>query len=780
MTIARRSEPSWLFVFGLCALSVLSAVIASTGECAEAEFPNWIVSFDTDLNASPSATNPYSASNLVQVVEVQGATGRAAYFAGTLSEAGHASPTPVEQQALIFSGENLPSRAGWIEFRLRLIERDHSRPHKRRWIVALPPVVGELHFGTMEVGLGLGLVQEENGDLVLALHRFKNGRLLPDYRLKGMQVGMAAPDATPIRFAASTTDAIRSWRRIRIGWDQAAAKVFLGVDDDLRSAAVDFPETPFRALLFGTPPRILNVDDDTGFSGYLDEIVVSGSTPNPSAEPPSQHGRAIATPNKRSTSAVEVGARRHLDMILEAQRKGGWGPLVALPSGLHFLSAPALLPYGDRFYFGKGRASSVVVAIILLRSYEVLGDPRYLEAARSIGDRLLELQNEFGTWPGQALLANEGSSVRQNSKYAILNDRIQTMPVLLLWRLHAMTGDERFASAAARGVEFLKQAQNSTGSWPNRVVLASGRRESMSGLEGAGETNDFGTSDAMNIMLVMYRRTGDVEYLARFLGGANWLARVFQDGRAKGWAQQYDAKDCPIEARHHEPAAVAFREMDDVPRTLLEAYLLTGSKRYREVLKRWANYVRSVEDAEGWFPYYDIDTGKPIRHVGGRRVAADPRERRDYGVTKVLKRVDQAFKSDGRLAVFPRDPIENSKRLHRRAVVALESMDSRFGTWLSTSGPQGPVMRPASRRLLIMLQALSDWREASYAQDSRWVWRDEDWNDEFGHVMPSAVRFSRLGPEYPAAAKLAEQMFNAGTATGRSACSSENRDVVDD
>jgi hypothetical protein len=770
----RYSGFRWLFVFSLLASSEFLLLATPVACRAQSETPVFTATFDSDLNASPGAPNRFSASNLVEVVEFAGAKGRAAHFVGSTVESGHPAPSPIEHHALIFSGVNLPSRAGWIDFRLRTDGLPPREQHRRRWIVALPPVVGELYFNAAEVGLGIGLLQDEQGDLVLALHRFVNARLTADYRSKKMRTGMAAPDAIAIRFSAEESDATQSWRRIRIGWDQTAGKVFLGVDDELRSAEVDFPETRFRALILGSPPRILNVQDDVGFSGYLDELIVSApsaSPPESATKPSTSREHAPTDPEAQWAKKVELGVRRHLDLILETQRAGGWSPNVALPSGLHFLSAPAVLPHGDRLYFGMGRASSVVVAMILLRGYEVLGDPRYLKAARSIGDRLLELQNETGTWPGQALLSDSGASVRQNAKYAILKDRTQTMPILLLWQLYDVTGDERYEVAASRGVDFLQTAQNPSGSWPNRVVIASGRRESMSGLEGAGEINDFATSDAMNINLVMYRRTSDVEYLDRYLRGADWLARVFQDGPAKGWAKQYDANDCPITARHHEPVGVAFREMDDVPRTMLEAYLLTGSPRYREILKRWAVYVRSVKDEKGWYPYYDIDTGKPIKRVGGQRVPADPRERRDYGVTRVLARVDRALRSNGEHRKSRPEPAKESERLRRRAVKEVDAMSPRFGSWVSTIGPQGPVMNPNNPRVLVMLHALADAGVGSSSREWDKAWRDEDWRDEFGRVMPSDVLHRRLDARALSAVASVMRKSSAIVTTESASCS---------
>jgi hypothetical protein len=292
----------------------------------------------------------------------------------------------------------------------------------------------------------------------------------------------------------------------------------------------------------------------------------------------------------------------------------------------------------------------------------------------------------------------------------------------------------------------------------------------MSGLEGAGEINDYATSDAMNIMLVMYRRTHDVDYLARYLRGADWLVRVFQDGPAKGWAKQYDANDCPITARHHEPVGVAFREMDDVPRTMLEAYLLTGSSRYREVLNRWAAYVRSVKDEKGWYPYYDIDTGKPIKRVGGRRVPADPRERRDYGVTRVLARVDRTLQSNAERPETRRDPAKISERLRRKSVKEVDAMNPRVGSWVSTIGPQGPVMNPNNPRVLIMLHALADAGIGPSSRDWKQTWRDEDWRDEFGRVMPSDIRHSRLDASALSAAMSAVRRSSATATTETTSC----------
>src|SRR5690606_5277113 len=106
---------------------------------------------------------------------------------------------------------------------------------------------------------------------------------------------------------------------------------------------------------------------------------------------------------------------------------------------------------------------------------------------------------------------------------------------------------------------FLIQAQNPNGSWSHHYNTIKKSGESSIGALGAGEFNDYSTTGPMAAMILAYRLTGEQRFLDSYLKAANWIHSAFIDksttGGAVGWAQQYDANNKPIQARHFEPVA---------------------------------------------------------------------------------------------------------------------------------------------------------------------------------------------------------------------------------
>jgi hypothetical protein len=139
-------------------------------------------------------------------------------------------------------------------------------------------------------------------------------------------------------------------------------------------------------------------------------------------------------------------------------------------------------------------------------------------------------------------------------------------------------------------------------------------------------------------------------------------------------------------------------------------------------------------------------------------------------VTRVLARVDRALQSnDGHREPRP-DPAKISARLCRKAVKELGAMDVLYGTWVSTVGPQGPVMGPNSPRVLVMLHALANAGVGSSSRDWNEAWRDEDWRDEFGRMMPSVLLHKRLDEGVVSAARSAINESDVVGSLGSTLC----------
>jgi hypothetical protein len=733
---------------------MLILLVVPTADTARA-VSTFEVRFDEGLHAESGAASPFSASNGVEIIDAPGARGRAARFGSGGAPLPAKLPAPASWSGMIFGGADLPISKGSVSLRIRPATDAGWQKGRREWLLCLPPLVGERGFQSNEKGTSLSLVIDGKGQLVLAIHDFRDGRLTADYRRRKMHVGISPPDAEPISIPLPVISD-SGWLDVILAWDMEADRLWLAVGDRVEEASRPLVASERRALLVGVPPRINDVEEEFSFAGLIDEIIVRdepdtaimGEREGPGAM--ARHRSAASgAPAKRDSSwtmKVERAARRHLEALLAARGPAGWAPVIAWPSNLRFLSAKTVLPYSDRLFLASTRSSSVRVAIDLLSAFDVLGDSRYLAAARSVADLELRLQGDTGAWPAQALIGPGEQIRRYNPREAPFKDGVQSMPITLLWHMYDLTGETKYWDAAKRGLDFIAWAQNENGSWPNRVNLVSRKRESMSSVEGAGELNDFATSGSMNLMLLRYRLTGEVEYLARYLRGADWIADAFLEGGARGWAKSYDADNRPIPGRHHEPAAIALQEMDDVPRTLLEAYELTADERYRVVLKRWSQWMRSKRLDSGWYPFYDVKTGQPVRYRDRKRVSLRPSDVADHGMTKVLSDIRVALERP-RAVTDAEDSFRARLVLARGdAVRAVESMDARSGTWLSVRGPQGPAFSPATNRLHALLHALVLTRESTRAKpDERPDLTERgDWDDYFGRIMPAAQRFAPL------------------------------------
>ena len=214
----------------------------------------------------------------------------------------------------------------------------------------------------------------------------------------------------------------------------------------------------------------------------------------------------------------------------------------------------------------------------------------------------------------------------------LIQDHCQTGPLFFLAYMYRVTGDLRYLQAAQKNADFLIRAQNANGSWSHHYNLAQRQGVSTTGVVGGGEVNDYGMSDPVKALLAIARLTGHTKYREAALRGADWLVTAFiSNGKVVGWAGQYNYKNQPIEARHHEPAAVTQLGTRWAAVGLLAAYQETKNEKYLVPLRKALDWAVAQHKHDGLWAYYDIVTGRPIsmwrRHI---YFLDDPKQVQEY------------------------------------------------------------------------------------------------------------------------------------------------------
>ncbi len=259
------------------------------------------------------------------------------------------------------------------------------------------------------------------------------------------------------------------------------------------------------------------------------------------------------------------------------------------------------------------------------RAYEMLGEPRYLEAGLKTCDFFLRIQQPQGHIPYRAVIHQPDGRItvgyrNRGSKQVRLQDGVQYRPFALLLYAHRLTGERRYMLAAQRIADRVLAIQDPQfGYCPDQYdpehtdrtqVLKAG---SPGGIAVGGSYNDYATTDAMRMAVMMYHATGDRKYLERSARIGRWiLATQIGEDPVHGWCQQYGPNNEPTRARHHELEVIqpyVFNRF--VGPMLAWFYGMTGRQAYRAMFKETYQWMRSVEKDGGWASHY-LPDGTPV------------------------------------------------------------------------------------------------------------------------------------------------------------------------
>jgi Pectic acid lyase len=741
------------------------------------------VDFNKSIHAAPQAKNPYAAAAWIELTN------------GTVAFAGHGrfadsglKRRAWEKSYLTYMGESIPEAQGTIGIDIRMNGKRIWGDKNETWFICLVPIVGEWGLKMPdEEGMALAVYKDAKGDIVLGVYELYKGNL--PVNLAKSKKSITPPDKIVARIAAKNFSA-QQFYRLRLSWDQDAGQVWLAVDDQIKSAKIKFRKTSWNCLILGSPPEMAYTDKQSGFDGQMDNLlIVDDSLGDNSATarimpknlPPaaSRAGKlasAVTFPHDKQLKRIEVAARTHLDLIATGQNnQGGWQFSITYPSMRSVLSSKVIVPFTPRYFNGSKAGNSAGIALKYLAAYDALGETKYLDVAKKTAHTLMKLQSKKHGNFFYAYIYDDrtGQFIINHPNSGPFEDHVQSHPVILLYRLYNITGDKKYAEAAERAVKFILRGQNPTGSWSHHFDLKKnyGWTGYRGGCKWNGEINDFTTSDQMTIMLIAYRMTGKIEYLASYLKALDWLVVAFQDGKGKGWSAQYDAENKPRGARHFEPASAVYLSegATSAPAMLIAGYLATGDKKYLIPLRKWRDWMEQKKEKMfngkwGWYVNYKIDTGKPFIHRNNQDLPVTRRNLGTFGMAPLLKTIDKLLRGKYKIPRMTKRQLQAAIKLQlagvknpetkpigwNRAQSLLKLFDWEIGSWRFSKNRGRPIISPSTVRILPLLRTayMERMRRGDIPTTHPMAGMSaDDWWHVIYHLMPKAEVFAKLSSE---------------------------------
>jgi rhamnogalacturonyl hydrolase YesR len=513
--------------------------------------------------------------------------------------------------------DNVPLQAGTVSMWVKSGASNIFADGKTHCLASLPRTLEGL-FATPKLqsthGLTLSVRKTEANTLDLIAHIGEGHYIWPMDTETLASLDVSALDGS-------------AWRHVIFSWDFATRKVWLALDGEVAEgvipAAITQPHE-YLCAIFGNTQSYLASHQEP-LDGLLDEIailnvpyeqalaVMADDTPLTIARPPDPTWVSQPTlfADDENLSRIEAIARQHLDMLVATQKFGGWSLGFRWPSMLQYTAKTRMPEPMNKIWLSKD-GQTAFGGMLLTYGYECIGDERYLQAARNTADMYLAAQNPDGYWAHGYFF--EDGSYLPATDIALIQDHVQTGPLMLLSYASRVTGEEKYLDAARRNADFLARIQNPNGSWSHHYDPEQGAGVTSTGVVGGGEVNDYGTSGPIATLLEFAKFTGDDTYRDAALKGADWLIEAFIDtGKLAGWAGQYNDQNQPEAARHHEPAAVTQYGARWAANGLIAAYRATLDGKYLAPLDRVLEWFDANKLDGGWWWDYDVATGRPVR-----------------------------------------------------------------------------------------------------------------------------------------------------------------------
>ena len=484
------------------------------------------------------------------------------------------------------------------------------------------------------------------------------------------------------------------WHSVVASWDREAGKGWIVLDGKGVSGKLDLSQDwrPAFALYlagsFGGRTGGLNLAGLTIDDFVLYDVSI-----------PVLEARLASLPeeDQELLMQAEAGARKTLNFLADIQRWGGWQCIYTWPT-LIGSSAQGRehVTFDDYLDNDKGNATPLVASRFLY-AYQVTGDYRFLDVALRAAEFLVAAQDEKGFWVHGYRMTVNGIQPAASERHIKLQDCVQAHPMYYLCAMYRLTGYERYLAAVKRAGEFYLAAQNPNGSWSHHLDAKAGIGKTARNHPQGGELNDRAMNDAIDCMALTYHLTKDARYVKAIKRAGDWLAEA-QGKQVPLWADQYDAENSPVEARHFEPAAFGPRATALAVQALREVNRFSRDERYLEPIRNALEWIETNCPNGKMASYVHCENGRPIASWKRKIYYLDEADSLAYLKTvptgssylrrsNILSAVKKAL--DGAMGAKPAPPQITPESAKERLSTLRESVQhaldtqNRAGVWVS-------------------------------------------------------------------------------------------------
>jgi Ca2+-binding RTX toxin-like protein len=273
-------------------------------------------------------------------------------------------------------------------------------------------------------------------------------------------------------------------------------------------------------------------------------------------------------------------------------RQFGEAPSQPLGSGEVWLQPPGTPRIGEGY----------------LRSYTVLNDQQYLDAAIQVGQAIAFAQKDNGGWSYTNRMTDRDADwlLGDRTTGVSLDDNVTQGNLGFLMKLDVHYDAQWLTDSIGEALDFLVQNQGVSGGWAHSYPAKGDYRDHFT-------FADSVINNAIDVLWQAHTQYADPVHLQSTMKGVEFILQTQLSAPQAGWAQFYDSNLQPASGRFFEPEAVDSLVTAHNIRTLIAAYQHNADQRYVDAAQAAVNWLKQTElPSHEWYRLSEIGTGTPI------------------------------------------------------------------------------------------------------------------------------------------------------------------------